>query len=397
MFPSINSGTRYVYDGSEFQAGIGGALVDPTRAFGWVDDILLVFDESGTLDERLLHGPQVDQVLASEDASGDVQWFLGDHLGTIRDVVEYDSGTDSTTVVNHLQYSSFGQITSQTSSANEPRYAFTGREWDADADLYYYRARWYDPTAGRFISEDPIGFAAGDVNVSMYVGNHSAGIADPSGHQPPTGTGEAVDDPLLQSEFFEVYSSIDQLLNPPTPPPVSAAELLEMSPSDLFEMQVESYLDPYISPLIETWENDPVGAITGAASEPALAIGAAGLAALGAAAIHEGIIEKIKFPSMEVAHVSGQVPFIDAEFNFTTEVSTTYFFGNDPWDTSTAAIAAEIAVGVTIQPNLLPIGLSPYEGAYPTFVIGVSQTTTQALSGGGPQSGPPKINVIWTY
>ncbi|GAB5443819.1 MAG: hypothetical protein Fues2KO_41680 [Fuerstiella sp.] len=178
---TIDSGERYVYDASEFQAGIGGALVDPTRAFGWVDDIVLVFDESGTLVERLLHGPQVDQVLASEDASGDVQWFLGDHLGTIRDVVEYDSGTDSTTVVNHLQYSSFGQITSQTSSVNEPRYAFTGREWDADADLYYYRARWYDPTVGRFISEDPIGFAAGDVNVSRYVGNTATTEVDPTG------------------------------------------------------------------------------------------------------------------------------------------------------------------------------------------------------------------------
>ncbi|GAB5442993.1 MAG: hypothetical protein Fues2KO_33420 [Fuerstiella sp.] len=178
---SEDTGERYVYDASEFQAGIGGALVDPTRAFGWVDDIVLVFDESGTLVERLLHGPQVDQVLTSEDASGDVQWFLGDHLGTIRDVVEYDSGTDTTTVVNHLQYSSFGQITSQTSSANEPRYAFTGREWDADTDLYYYRARWYDPTAGRFVSDDPIGFAAGDVNVSRYVGNTATSSYDPSG------------------------------------------------------------------------------------------------------------------------------------------------------------------------------------------------------------------------
>ncbi|HEY4759386.1 MAG TPA: RHS repeat-associated core domain-containing protein, partial [Thermoguttaceae bacterium] len=38
---------------------------------------------------------------------------------------------------------------------------FTGREWDADAGLYYYRARWYDANTGQFLSEDPLGFAAG--------------------------------------------------------------------------------------------------------------------------------------------------------------------------------------------------------------------------------------------
>ncbi|GAB5443823.1 MAG: hypothetical protein Fues2KO_41720 [Fuerstiella sp.] len=194
---------------SEFQAGIGGALVDPTRAFAWVDDIVLVFDESGTLVERLLHGPQVDQVLASEDASGDVQWFLGDHLGTIRDVVEYDSGTDSTTVVNHLQYSSFGQITSQTSSVNEPRYAFTGRKWDADADLYYYRARWYDPTVGRFISEDPIGFAAGDVNVSRYVANSQTKTGDPTGLDEPNPSEDIVRR-LMEKNVLIVFDKDDE-------------------------------------------------------------------------------------------------------------------------------------------------------------------------------------------
>ena len=57
---NVDSGERYVYDASEFQAGIGGPQVDPTRAFGWVDDIVMVFDDSGNLVERLLHGPGVD-------------------------------------------------------------------------------------------------------------------------------------------------------------------------------------------------------------------------------------------------------------------------------------------------------------------------------------------------
>ena len=128
-----------------------------TATFGWVDDIVLVFDEGGTLTERILHGPGVDQPLATEDASNDVLWLLADHLGTIKDVAEYDSGTDTTTVVNHIQYSDFGVISSQSDSGYEPRYTYTAREWDTDAELFYYRARWYDPGVGKFVSEDPSG------------------------------------------------------------------------------------------------------------------------------------------------------------------------------------------------------------------------------------------------
>ena len=47
--------------------------------------------------------------------------------------------------------------------------------------MIYYRARWYDATLGRFISEDPIGFAGGDVNLFGYVGNNSINLFDPYG------------------------------------------------------------------------------------------------------------------------------------------------------------------------------------------------------------------------
>jgi hypothetical protein len=47
----------------------------------------------------------------------------------------------------------------------------------------YYRARWYDPGQGRFLSEDPIGFAGGDTNLYAYVGNDPVLFADPLGLQ----------------------------------------------------------------------------------------------------------------------------------------------------------------------------------------------------------------------
>ncbi len=61
------------------------------------------------------------------------------------------------------------------------RYRYTGREYDSFTGLYYYRARWYDAQIGRFISEDPIGFAGGDVNLYCYVWNNPLTYKDPYG------------------------------------------------------------------------------------------------------------------------------------------------------------------------------------------------------------------------
>jgi len=72
---------------------------------------------------------------------------------------------------------SFGNIiTTSASIVNNFRY--TGREWDAETSLYYYRARYYDPLAGRFASEDPVNFRA-DVNFYRYVFNRPGGLRDP--------------------------------------------------------------------------------------------------------------------------------------------------------------------------------------------------------------------------
>jgi len=57
----------------------------------------------------------------------------------------------------------------------------TAREIDPESDLRYYRARFFAPLTGRFTSEDPIGFSAGDVNLNRYVGNGPTNATDPSG------------------------------------------------------------------------------------------------------------------------------------------------------------------------------------------------------------------------
>ncbi len=80
------------------------------------------------------------------------------------------AGTVTLTRKNHA----FGNLQLGTNSG----YAFTGREWDGE--LYYYRARYYDPKIGRFISEDPGGDEDGP-NRYAYVGNRPTVLRDPSG------------------------------------------------------------------------------------------------------------------------------------------------------------------------------------------------------------------------
>ena len=59
-------------------------------------------------------------------------------------------------------------------------FLYTGRDYDSDTELYYYRARWYDPQARRFLSEDPIGLDGG-INLYAYVENNPINNTDPSG------------------------------------------------------------------------------------------------------------------------------------------------------------------------------------------------------------------------
>ena len=80
-------------------------------------------------------------------------------------------------------YDSFGNLTNSLGSITNP-FRYTAREFDAETNLYYYRARYYDPTTGRLQSEDPIRFTGG-VNFYAYVHNSPLNYNDPSGLCPP--------------------------------------------------------------------------------------------------------------------------------------------------------------------------------------------------------------------
>jgi RHS repeat-associated protein len=127
------------------------------------------------LQARYSHGEEIDQPLAM--ARGGASYFYGvDHLGSVRLVTDAAGS-----VANRYDYDAFGnwEDTSYETVANP--FGFTARERDAESGLMFYRARYYDPKIGRFISQDPIGFEAGDLNLYRYVNNMPTIFADPTG------------------------------------------------------------------------------------------------------------------------------------------------------------------------------------------------------------------------
>jgi RHS repeat-associated protein len=145
--------TRYIYD---------------------TEDILLELDGSNNVVARYTHGPGIDEPLIMEKAGASF-FYQADGLGSITEL------TDSAGVVKQsYTYSSFGKIESQLDPTFIQPYTFTAREFDTETGLYFYRARYYDPSIGRFLSEDPAG-SLSDLNFYAYVRNNPAKFTDPTG------------------------------------------------------------------------------------------------------------------------------------------------------------------------------------------------------------------------
>jgi RHS repeat-associated protein len=141
--------TDFLYDGNDVvldRAG-GGAVID------------------------YLNGPSIDNKLRQTSTVTSPLYFLQDHLGS---TAALTGATGN--LVEPRQYDAYGDGPGSVLT----RYGYTGRELDELTGLYHYRARWYDAQAGRFLSEDPIGFEGG-TNFYAYVENSPTNFTDPLG------------------------------------------------------------------------------------------------------------------------------------------------------------------------------------------------------------------------
>jgi len=153
IYKSSSSGTSvYAYDGDN--------LVEETNG-------------TGSVVARYSQGLNIDEPLAML-RSGTTSYYQADGLGSLTSLSNASGALAST-----YTYDSFGNLVASSGSlVNSFRY--TGREFDTETGLYYYRARYYDPALGRFTSEDMERFDAGP-NFYPYVLNSPTNWVDPMG------------------------------------------------------------------------------------------------------------------------------------------------------------------------------------------------------------------------
>lgn len=108
-------------------------------------------------------GPGVDKLVAVQVATT-AYTVVTDALGSVRALVRRSDGAWA----GRLRYDPYGQLVDSVGAQPALRYRWTGREYDAETGFYFHRTRYYDPTVGRFVQEDQIGYAGGG-NLYAYV------------------------------------------------------------------------------------------------------------------------------------------------------------------------------------------------------------------------------------
>jgi RHS repeat-associated protein len=136
-------------------------------------------NSSGAAVARYAQTDNIDEPIATLRA-GATNYYEADGLGSITSL-----SNAAGTVAQSYTFDSFGNQTAASGSLTNP-FRYTGREFDIETSLYFYRTRYFDPAAGRFLTEDPLEFAGGR-NFYAYTRNDPVILADPSGMTPTQG------------------------------------------------------------------------------------------------------------------------------------------------------------------------------------------------------------------
>ncbi len=175
-------------------SGIG---INTTLSYDPMDYRIAKTDSQGTL-TYLLEGERIDAIMNGSQFQAD--YMRGSVVDEVVNGFQYDPSGNWTNYTFHhdmlqsvvglsshdgsilqtVSYDPFGSIITNIGVGSNNSLLYTGREQDPDSGLYYYRARYYDPSIGRFTSEDPLGFKAG-VNFYAYAQNNPINANDPYG------------------------------------------------------------------------------------------------------------------------------------------------------------------------------------------------------------------------
>ncbi len=130
--------------------------------------------------------------------SGVVYALVTDHLGSVRMVVNVDTGV----VAQRISYDAWGNASYEVGTWDVQPFGFAGGLYDPLTKLVHFGAREYDAVTGRWTRADPILFAGGDANLYAYVGNDPVNAIDPSGLVIP-GSGRMVEERRERQRMWE--------------------------------------------------------------------------------------------------------------------------------------------------------------------------------------------------
>ena len=141
------------------------------------DECIADLDETGAVVRSYVWGPGIDNLLAIR-VGEQTFYALTDHQNTVHGFVDA-----SGSLVARYIYDAWGTVLESSVSVPalaDNRYLFQGREYSWATGLYNFRARWYDPITGRWLSKDPIGLSGG-MNLYVFCENNPVVFVEPSG------------------------------------------------------------------------------------------------------------------------------------------------------------------------------------------------------------------------
>ena len=172
----------YAYDGEDRRTM---KVVDgvTTRTLWSGADEVAEMDGAGNILRRFIPDGSgaMDGRLASLEASGTIYWHHTDHQGSV--VATSNASGAPVSLVNYSPNGELGTAADGASLTAPPTgspFGYTGRQYDSETGLWQYRARYYHPQLGQFVSTDPIG-TKDDPNLYLYVGQDPVNRVDPTG------------------------------------------------------------------------------------------------------------------------------------------------------------------------------------------------------------------------
>jgi len=192
---SSSNGAALVYDplGRLFQ--VSSPTTGTTRLLYDGDALVAEYDEGGALQRRYVHGVGADVPLVWYQGAtlSDRRYLHADHQGSI--IAVADSGGNAIAINRYDEYGI-------PAATNSGRFQYTGQTWLAELGMYYYKARIYSPTLGRFLQTDPVGYDGG-INLYAYVEDDPLNSNDPTGNFPDA----IVDIAFIIADGVDIYNN----------------------------------------------------------------------------------------------------------------------------------------------------------------------------------------------